>query len=39
MVLTKIIRPALVRAKVKGKVVGWHSFRHSLANEPPLNGS
>ena len=31
MVLKKIIRPALVRARVKDKVIGWHSFRHSLA--------
>jgi integrase len=31
MVLKKIIRPALKRAKVEGKVIGWHSFRHSLA--------
>jgi site-specific recombinase XerD len=31
MVLRKIIRPALVRASVRGKVIGWHSFRHSLA--------
>jgi integrase len=31
MVLKKIIRPALVRAGVLGKVIGWHSFRHSLA--------
>ena len=31
MVLKKIIRPALVRAGIKGKVIGWHSFRHSLA--------
>jgi len=31
MVLKKIIRPALVRAEVTGKVIGWHSFRHSLA--------
>ena len=31
MVLKKIIRPALVRAGVTGKVIGWHSFRHSLA--------
>lgn len=30
MVLRKIIRPALVRAGVE-KVVGWHTFRHSLA--------
>ena len=31
MVLRKIIRPALERAEVTGKTVGWHSFRHSLA--------
>jgi len=31
MILKKIIRPALVRAKVTGKRIGWHSFRHSLA--------
>jgi site-specific recombinase XerD len=31
MVLRKIIRPALVRAKVTVKMIGWHSFRHSLA--------
>jgi integrase len=31
MVLEKIIRPALERAGVQGKVIGWHSFRHSLA--------
>src|SRR5205823_5104797 len=31
MVLKKVIRPALVRANITGKVIGWHSFRHSLA--------
>jgi integrase len=31
IILKKIIRPALVRAGVTGKVIGWHSFRHSLA--------
>lgn len=31
MVLQKIVRPALERAGIKGKVIGWHSFRHSLA--------
>jgi integrase len=31
MVLRKVIRPALNRAGVKNKVIGWHSFRHSLA--------
>ncbi len=30
-VLKKILRPALKRAGVVGKVIGWHSFRHSLA--------
>ena len=29
--LKKILRPALQRAGIKGKVIGWHSFRHSLA--------
>jgi integrase len=31
MVLKKSIRPALERAAITGKVIGWHSFRHSLA--------
>lgn len=31
MVLKRTIRPALIKAEVKGKVIGWHSFRHSLA--------
>jgi integrase len=30
MVLQKIIRPALVRAGIQDKTVGWHTFRHSL---------
>ena len=30
--LKKIIRPAVVRAGIEGKAIGWHhSFRHSLA--------
>jgi integrase len=29
--LKKIIRPALTRGGIAGKVIGWHSFRHSLA--------
>jgi integrase len=29
--LKKVIRPALVRAGIKDKAIGWHSFRHSLA--------
>jgi integrase len=29
--LKKIIRPAVVRAGITGKIIGWHSFRHSLA--------
>ena len=31
MILQRIIRPALVRAGVLGKRIGWHTFRHSLA--------
>ena len=31
MVLKKMIRPALERAGITDKVIGWHSFRHSLA--------
>ena len=31
MVLKKRIRPALERAGITDKVIGWHSFRHSLA--------
>jgi integrase len=31
MVLRKIIRPALETAGITGKIIGWHSFRHSLA--------
>lgn len=31
ILLRKIIRPALVSAGITGKVIGWHSFRHSLA--------
>jgi len=28
--LKKVIRPALERAGIHGKIVGWHTFRHSL---------
>ncbi len=31
MVLKKALRPALTLAGVEGKVIGWHSFRHTLA--------
>jgi integrase len=31
MVLRKIIRPALERAGVSGKLIGWKTFRHGLA--------
>lgn len=31
MILKKVIRPALERADITEKVIGWHSFRHSLA--------
>jgi integrase len=30
MVLQKVIRPAAVRAGIKDKLVGYHTFRHSL---------
>jgi len=30
VILQKIIRPACERARIKGKTVGWHTFRHSL---------
>ena len=30
MVLQKKIRPALKRARITGKRIGWHTFRHSL---------
>ena len=39
MVLKKIIRPALVRAGITGKVIGWHSFRHSLATNLRASGA
>ena len=39
MVLKKVIRPALVRAKITGKVIGWHSFRHSLATNLRASGA
>lgn len=28
--LRKVIRPAVKRAGITGKVIGWHTFRHSL---------
>jgi len=31
MILKKILRPALTRAGIEDKVIGWHSFRHTLA--------
>ena len=30
-ILKKSIRPALLRAGIVGKQIGWHNFRHSLA--------
>jgi site-specific recombinase XerD len=33
MILRKVIRPALERAGIIDKVIGWHSFRHSLAKK------
>jgi len=29
--LRRSVRPALKRAGIEGKIIGWHSFRHSLA--------
>lgn len=28
--LQKVIRPAAERAGIRGKTIGWHTFRHSL---------
>jgi integrase len=28
--LKKSIRPALLRAGIEGKIIGWHNFRHTL---------
>ena len=28
--LKKSIRPALIRAGIEGKIIGWHNFRHTL---------
>src|ERR1700740_3161380 len=30
ILLKKVIRPAVERAGITGKTVGWHTFRHSL---------
>src|SRR5215469_2693385 len=30
ILLKKVIRPAVERAGITGKIVGWHTFRHSL---------
>lgn len=29
--LKRYIRPAIQRAGIEGKIIGWHNFRHSLA--------
>jgi integrase len=36
--LNDYVRPALVRAGITGKVIGWHSFRHGLAEACRQNG-
>jgi integrase len=36
--LNDYIRPALSRAGVTGKVIGWHSFRHGVAEACRQNG-
>jgi site-specific recombinase XerD len=38
MILQKSIRPALERAGIRGKTVGWHTFRHSLGTNPRTLG-
>jgi site-specific recombinase XerD len=37
--LKKIIRPATTRAGITGKIIGWHSFRHSLATNLRAQGA
>jgi len=32
MILEKVIRPAAKEAGITGKVIGWHTFRHSLGS-------
>jgi integrase len=32
--LKKVISRAVKRAGIKGKTIGWHSFRHLLGDEP-----
>jgi len=39
MVLKRIIRPALKRAGITGKTVGWHTFRHSLGTNLRASGA
>ena len=29
MVLRRVVRPAAARAGIQGKIIGWHTFRHS----------
>jgi integrase len=36
--LNDYIRPALMRAGIAGKVIGWHSFRHGVAEACRQNG-
>ncbi len=38
MILKKCIRPAVVRAGITGKIIGYHSFRHCLASNARLMG-
>lgn len=33
MVFDKFIRPAIQRAGIRGKAIGWHTFRHSYATD------
>jgi len=36
--LKRYIRPALERAGIVGKVIGWYNFRHSVGDEPVSDG-
>ena len=33
MILQKVIHPAAKEASVTGKVIGWHTLRHSLGTK------
>jgi len=39
MILVKIIRPAVLRAGISGKRIGWHKLPTLACNEPAVDGS